>query len=792
MDTLPNQNANQPVLGVTGEVAPQSPEFDFWALLNRRKGLVFLGLLVGLGLGYLYHTRAEVIFESSAKILIQPKSSVSVIDDRNGNMVPLAEEYTESHDMIIASEQFVRKTLVETPESAKWKIFRGMNLGERVEFVTDENNLTVVPDSRDPNFFYITFRSGYKEDCRLVVNALVSQYEKTLAEKYTDRSEEVVDLFQRVRQDLLTDFTKAQDKYTDIEKEFNAIRIIDNGNGVPQTIHQIKVRDLDREITELTTELQQKQEEGKLLAAAISEDKTLTPEELVWLQKQQGKLREETTDTRRADEAYENLREVRMERDDLAAKYGSNHPLMQAANRRVEELEKYLQEGAAADESNNGNAILPAQEKIRRLKLSNDLEVSNLESQLQYKQSQMEHHTSRAIELERVNGRLRRQQTEIDTIKGWLDEAMTKARQLEMSGQFDKSQGFFFQTLTEAKTGFMVWPNLLAILGVSGFLGSLLGLGLGYLVDIADQTFRSPEEITRQLGLSLIGHIPVMSNSRRHKTSGSQIDVSVSCVHRPKSQAAEAFRAVRTALYFNTERRESSVIQVTSPTPGDGKSTIGANLAVTIAQSGKRVLLVDGDMRRPTIHKLFGIRTQDGFAPALAGQISWEEAVIPCEEVEGLSLLPCGARPANPAELITSPSLTRILEEMRDVYDFVIVDTPPVLVVTDPCPIAAQVDGVVLALRIKKNVKVSAERATEVLASVGANVIGLVVNGVGAQSGYGSQYSYGAYRSGYSYGSYGGGIDYGANTYYEDEQVGRRPKRKVRRIDGPTQHAHEK
>ena len=310
----------------------------------------------------------------------------------------------------------------------------------------------------------------------------------------------------------------------------------------------------------------------------------------------------------------------------------------------------------------------------------------------------------------------------------------------------------------------------------------MAGFGLAYLVDIADKTFRSPDEITKQLGLPLIGHIPVMSTSKKFKTDESLIDSVICSYHRPKSQTSEAFRAVRTALYFNTQGKQNSVIQVTSPTPGDGKSTVACNLAVSIAQSGKRVLLVDGDMRRPTIHHMFGIKSNEGFATVLAGKSQWEDHVFTCEEVDGLSILPCGPKPANPAELITSPRVKQLINEMRESYDFVVIDTPPVLAVTDPCPVAARVDGVILTIRIKKNVKISANRAAEILGSIGANVVGVVVNGVGVQSGYGSQYSYGAYRSGYSYSGYGQGYGYGYGygygKYYDDDMNGQKSNQK--------------
>ena len=269
----------------------------------------------------------------------------------------------------------------------------------------------------------------------------------------------------------------------------------------------------------------------------------------------------------------------------------------------------------------------------------------------------------------------------------------------------------------------------------------------------------------------------MITQGKRYLVENSLIEPIVCTYHRPKAQVSEAFRAVRTALYFNTQGKQNSVIQVTSPTPGDGKSTLASNLAVSIAQSGKRVLLVDADMRRPRQHATFGISSRIGFATVLSGQSQWRDCMFECEEIEGLTVMPCGAKPQNPAELSSSPQVKTLIEEMREEFDFVIIDTPPMLAVTDPSPIAARVDGVVLCIRIKKNVRVSAERATQMINNLGANCIGLVVNGVGAQSGYGSQYTYGAYRAGYSYNGYGYGYGYGGGKYYEEDQQGRQARR---------------
>src|SRR5262249_28722871 len=155
-------------------------------------------------------------------------------------------------------------------------------------------------------------------------------------------------------------------------------------------------------------------------------------------------------------------------------------------------------------------------------------------------------------------------------------------------------------------------------------------------------------------------------------------------------------------LYFNTQGQGSQVIQVTSPSKGDGKSTMAANLAVSIAQSGKRVLVVDADFRRPRQHHIFGLAGRVGLATVMAGDAELSTA-IPATPVPNLDVLPCGARPTNPAELLTLPRFAELLGELRGRYDFVIVDTPPLLAVSDPSVVAPRVDGVLLTIRVSKN-----------------------------------------------------------------------------------------
>ena len=224
------------------------------------------------------------------------------------------------------------------------------------------------------------------------------------------------------------------------------------------------------------------------------------------------------------------------------------------------------------------------------------------------------------------------------------------------------------------------------------------------------------------------------------------------------------------------------VIQVTSPNKGDGKSLMIANLAVSIAQSGKRVILIDADCRRPRQHKIFGVTADAGLAAVIADRVEPKD-VIQATAVEGLSLLPCGPVPPNPAELLTSPRFKEFLDAIREEYDFVLVDTPPLLAVTDPCVVAPRVDGIFLVIRLSRQGRPNAERARAILSALAVNVLGVVVNGVTRQAGGGiytaEQYEY-AYTETYEQDGYYAEKDDEGYFGNDDDDAPRRCRRRSR------------
>jgi capsular exopolysaccharide synthesis family protein len=288
--------------------------------------------------------------------------------------------------------------------------------------------------------------------------------------------------------------------------------------------------------------------------------------------------------------------------------------------------------------------------------------------------------------------------------------------------------------------GYQVAPDFAKSLSLGSVLGLLAGLAISVLIEMSDRSYQSPTDIQRHLGVPVIGHIPSIDMGRERKLTGDEkADPSLVAYHRPGSGIAEAYRNIRTALLMGTPHR---VVQITSANPGDGKTTLSANLAVAIARSGKRCLLLDCDFRRPRVHQLFGLANTVGTSSIVNDGVEPADAIQP-GPLDTLDILTTGPRVDNPAELLLTPRFSELLALMRERYDIVIVDTPPVLAVSDPSAVATMTDGTILVMRMSRYARPLAGRVKETLALVGGKLLGVVVNGTGDHGSYG--YGYGRY-----------------------------------------------
>jgi capsular exopolysaccharide synthesis family protein len=312
-----------------------------------------------------------------------------------------------------------------------------------------------------------------------------------------------------------------------------------------------------------------------------------------------------------------------------------------------------------------------------------------------------------------------------------------------------------------------VSPNLRVVLlmVVAGGVGA--GLLLVGVLDVLDDRFRSLDELQRQVGASVLTIVRRLDESEAGGLEAVHVHAS------PDSAQSEAFRTLRTALAL--AESETRRLVISSAEPGDGKTTILANLAACCAQAGKRTLLIDADLRRPGLTTMLGLRSMEGLSRLLRGEGEIARAAAECirhTPLAGLDVLPSGARMPNPTELLSGARLAELLAWAETVYDQILVDCPPTLVTSDVAILGHLVDGALLVVQPEKNRRRQVLRAVEMLAALKVPLLGVIVNRVVANSdrgyyGYSSGYGYG-----YGYYSYGHGSGYGYGGYGHDEPTG--------------------
>jgi len=275
-------------------------------------------------------------------------------------------------------------------------------------------------------------------------------------------------------------------------------------------------------------------------------------------------------------------------------------------------------------------------------------------------------------------------------------------------------------------------------------IGLVGGIGLALLVEHLDNSIKTPEEVERLVRLPALGMVPMLSTNGKEPLGHTQ-SVGMVTYEKPKSPMGDAISHVSTALMLSLSGRPPAVIMVTSPGVGDGKTSISINLASSLAMTGVRVVLVDSDMRRPVDHKTFGLSLQPGLSNFIAGTVSLKEIIQPTQ-IPGLFLIAAGTVPPNPVQLLSSQVFKDLIQQLRQEFQHVVIDTPPIIGFPDGRVISAQTDGVLLVFKHHVTSRESGRLAAHLLEQVNANVFGVVLNM--AQAG---KFRYGGYYGYYDY-----------------------------------------
>ena len=276
------------------------------------------------------------------------------------------------------------------------------------------------------------------------------------------------------------------------------------------------------------------------------------------------------------------------------------------------------------------------------------------------------------------------------------------------------------------------------ILVLSLVLGAAISIGMAMGHDKLDQRMRSADEIATVTKAPVLGVVPSVPGQLSRAAQGQIVHID------PMSGAAEAYRSVRTAIYFGVTEEKNNRILVTSPIYGEGKTTVASNLSIAMAQSGQHTLLIDADFRKPTQQTIFQVRGEEGLSSVLAGDAPLRDAIYETTH-KNLDVLPCGLIPPNPSEMLNSMAFLRVLDELSEQYDRVIIDSPPVIPVADARILGAMCNTSLLVVRAERSTRSATSKACDELRGVGTSIFGVVVNGVakgGNMFGYFHDYTY--------------------------------------------------
>ena len=547
----------------------------------------------------------------------------------------------------------------------------------------------------------LSYRGPVAEECGTIVNAVLDSYRTFLDETYRNMSDDTVNLITEARQVLQNDLEKREAAYREFrEKSPMLWKGKEEVNPLQDRLTQIEAQ-------RSLLLLRKAELEGQLKTIENAKKAGKSHDELVALVSDLSG-RENSANTNADHNSPATLKTevlpLLLEERTLSTDYGPNHPQVQAVRQRIEAMRNFF--------------ILPASAYVAQAKFAADGSTSKtpdfVEAYVQYLNQERE----RALVQEETLAKLFQTQhdearklntyeIQDDGYRNGIARTETLydgvVKRLQEAGMVKDYGGFEARVIAPAGVGRKIFPILWSVFGASIFLSLLGGAGLAFLAEATDKSFRTLEEIRRRLGLPVMACIPfITADAARKKVAvGGTFDPMLIAHYQPKSIVAEAYRGIRTALYFSDGGAGHKVVQFTSPAAGDGKSTVTANVAVSIAQSGKRTLLIDADLRKPRVQQIFSLTAPVGLTSVISGEAEYVDA-IQRSCVPNLSFLPCGPIPASPAELLTSPRFAELLQLFRDQYDYVLLDSPPVLAVTDAAVVAHHVDGVLLVVRTSR------------------------------------------------------------------------------------------
>jgi succinoglycan biosynthesis transport protein ExoP len=689
---------------------------EYWSVLLKRRMIILAILVTALAVTALASLKATKIYEAQGRIALL-RDTTPVIGSHDSDASNEDWDYTVS----LATQVNIIQS-----DNLALEVAKRLHWGEAP--ATAANNIADVPAALSPaqeraliaqvrgglhvevltgtRIIEIRYDSSNPSLAADVVNATIATYIEDSYRSKVDNSMRSSEFLQQQLESMRVKMEAAQEKLVRYQKDNDILGVDEK-----QNIITAKLDELNKEVTAAQEDRIQKEVRYR---QSVGNPEFLAKDALGPLERlrdQQSKLRQQYAQ--------------------LSTQFGPSYP-------KVLEVENQLKDTDASIDAELGRLS----EGSRRQFTAAVQREKMLQGALEQQKREANRLNEKAIEYNMLK-------RDVESNRQIYESAQQKLKEASVNAGMKSNN---IRVVDSARVpSWPVRPNVPRNLELALVLGLIGGIAAAFIAESLDNTVRTGDDLHVISSVPLLGVIPVTNEEPQRKkglrhanslalTAGGAPSETVTS-SRPRSLAAEAFRALRTSILLSSAQRAPKVLIVSSPLAKEGKTTTSVNVAIVLAQRNGRVLLIDADLRRPAVSKALGISAPTGLSELLTGNATFESCLVQSPSVPNLFVLAAGSPPPYPAELLGSSAMLQLLQRCRKEFDHIVIDTPPVLAVTDAVLLSPEADGVVMVVRSGVTEKQALRRALEILAHVNAKVTGVVMNAVDIQN---DGYYYGA------------------------------------------------
>ncbi len=696
---------------------------SFWHIVMKRLATIITATVIVTVLTGIYTFKMDPVYRATAKVDVETTSPQlqtlsevyrqSPVEDYSF-LITQIEVLTSDHLAWMTMQQLgLDRATTPGPVKAPGRSAAQIEAARKTMVVAEFKEGLEVQQEKDSRILAVSYESGNPDLAAKIVNQLIQNYSES---NFNERSEFIAGAsagMEKQLRDLKTKVEQSQQKLIDYERQNLIVSVGDKG-----TINDQRLEQLNKDYTAAQSDRVQKESIYELAKGNEGQVGIIVQDDVL----------------QHLEEKYNDLKAAYA---DALGQYGPNFPKVTRLRDQLTQMQSLIENARrqAIEKVHNDYLAARSREKLLGDELAKEKEnVSALNQRM------IEHNI------------LKR---EFESYQQLYESLLQRLKDATLSASLQVTNVTVIDEATPPVSP--IRPNRRRNLAAGLLVGLILGVTLAFVQEALDSSVRSTEEAERLINAPALAVIPSESDGYRRKqlvpgrplTPAGPNGVGLAVLKRPSSPLAESFRSLRTSVLLSTAPRPPQTLLVTSAQVGEGKTSTASNLAMSFAQRGGAVLIVDADMRRPSIARTLGLHNEKGLSSFLTGAHTLDEVLIRYERVPNLWILPAGPRPPDPAELLSSHMMEATLKDLLKRFTQIVIDSPPLLLVTDAVVLSAMVDGVILVVASGTTARGALTRAHRILENAGSRVLGMVLNKVDMRfdTYYGSYY--GPYHQSY-------------------------------------------